>query len=121
MSSFYKIGCDEEKLPCGFDPTDDRDLTFVCGRAYDFIARAARVAGKPTPNSTIGYRRFDVSEDQAIVGHFFKKVRDREFILLVLDLFSDRVDNRQKFSSIPNPFPVLLYQLFRCITCLFVH
>ena len=100
MPSFHQVGCDKEKLPRFFDPTNDRDRTPVDRSPDDFVACSARVMGESPSHPTLGYSHLDVSEGQVVVSHFFKEVREGEFILPVPDLLSDDIDDRQELSSI---------------------
>lgn len=100
MPSFHQIGCDKEKLPRFFDPANDRNRTPVGRSPDDFVARSARVTGESPSHPPLGYSHLDVPEGQVVVGHFFKKVREGEFILPIANLLSDDVDKGQGLSSI---------------------
>ena len=82
----YKVRCDEQQLPRGLDPADYRRPTSVRCRTNHLISHPTRITGESTAYPTVEYCAFDIGENQIVVGHLHKEMRESKLIFLLPDL-----------------------------------
>jgi len=93
------VGGYEQQLASPFDSTNDSRLSFIGGRSNYLISRSPRVACEPSADAAHRNYPFDISEQEIIVRHLFKEVRNRKLIFAIPDLRSNNIDDSQCLSS----------------------
>lgn len=70
-------------------------MTFVRGRACNFVASASRIACESSSDSPSRDHAFDIFEDKVVVCHLFKEVWNCKLVFTFSQLLSDDIDNSQ--------------------------
>ena len=77
----------------------------IDSRTNNFISGASWVSREFLPNSALNNRSFNIVECLFILSHFLKEMRDRKFVITIMDLLSDTFDDRQaRLSMISHGF-----------------